>query len=172
MIRATLKATRHACRQFGRMPVYATILLSLWQAPVMWLHRHVDEVHASDALPRHLKEFHPASGDASADTSAGVWHVHLAFAEDIARGGGLPVEPDAPEGQQTPCRAIKLLVSTSTCVLTEGVAVAPVAYSVTEGLSSCLVTLNTCPDEAPTHQPLAAFLTQHRLLPLLCIARC
>ncbi|HEY2249972.1 MAG TPA: hypothetical protein VGH74_02885 [Planctomycetaceae bacterium] len=61
----------------GRM-LRVVIVLSLWHAPIPWVHVHEFEgprVDRLESLSRHIAEFH--AGDLLWGTTAAEWHSHL-----------------------------------------------------------------------------------------------
>ena len=88
MKRQCLKRLGANCWHAVRLLGYAAILISLWRAPVPWLHRHASPTAATrgDAI-EHQRMFHDEPGHAC------EWHLHIALPDDIAQSGGMPVSP-------------------------------------------------------------------------------
>ncbi|MCO6458249.1 MAG: hypothetical protein J5I93_23330 [Pirellulaceae bacterium] len=167
-----LRLVRRAARQLGLMVVHAVVLASLWQAPVVWLHRHSEADHTSESQDWHLADYHATGVTRPLDHESG-WHLHWAFAEDIARGGGMPVQSDS-ESSDSPGRSSNPLAPPGSGVPSVQDAPASTPWN----LADCVVpagmpgTLAGREEASRTTQPLASFCHSGLLLTLLCVARC
>ncbi|MCA9071516.1 MAG: hypothetical protein KDA84_21460 [Planctomycetaceae bacterium] len=81
---------------WGRCWIFLPLWLTLWNAPLPWVHRHdLDEVQVDQDLDRHLKLFHQAS---QVRQESATWHWHLALLCQMVNGG----EHSQEEGQPSP----------------------------------------------------------------------
>lgn len=83
-------------RTVSRAVVFVCVCVSLWRAPLPWLHHHESRSVGAfgTQLSRHLDMWH--CRDASDESG---WHLHFALLDDILRGGGCPVPPDENENE-------------------------------------------------------------------------
>lgn len=163
MKRQRLKRLGSNCWHTVRLLGYAAILISLWQAPVPWMHRHASPTAATsgDAI-EHQRMFHdgPLMGHAC------EWHLHIAFPNDIALSGGMPVSPVGQPGYPSN----QVFFSGKLCPRATGgstvaarLPVRPIEF----GLLLCEA--NAC---SLSRHPSHAALPGGQLLTLLCVARC
>ena len=74
------------------------LVLSLWHAPLPWVHSHamagpiVDQVAS---LARHIDEFHP---DAAQDTLEAGWHMHLVLPWSLSHHTPCPYQHNHDDG--------------------------------------------------------------------------
>jgi hypothetical protein len=91
------RSRRHRVRTSLQKAVALCLMVSLWPAPVPWVHSH--DVHASEPrLASHLTEYHAHDG---ADSHEG-WHLHFAYLWRLADDPQSPEEPQEPPPCQRP----------------------------------------------------------------------
>ncbi len=84
-----MMATWRKIWRLTRTVVYLPLLMSLWHAPMPWLHSHGVAVAGHD-LHHHLEHFHGNASHAASETSG--WHWHFAWPCQI--GGCVGCLPD------------------------------------------------------------------------------
>lgn len=90
---------------WSRCWFYLPLWLTLWNAPMPWIHRHeLNEAHVDADLDRHLRIFHQASPSQQAAT----WHWHLALLCQMVSGRPHSTEEGCPSPHwliedQCPC---------------------------------------------------------------------
>lgn len=150
------------CWHTVRLAGYLAISISLWQAPVPWVHRHDSAVATTrvDSVD-HQRMFHdgPSAG------SECEWHAHIAFLDDIAQSGGMPVNPAGQPGHPSN----QVFFSAKLCPQPAGELEVVARPLVRQAESSLLGEVKACSlSKQPFHPSWAA----RRLLTLLCVARC
>lgn len=167
-----LRLVRRAARQLGLIVVHAVVLASLWQAPVVWLHRHADAEHTSESHDWHLADYHAPGVNRPLHHESG-WHLHWAFVEDIARGGGMPVQSDS-DSSASPSRSSNPLAPPGAGVpsVQDAPANAPWALADCAPPAGLAGAAQGREEVSRTTQPLASFCHAGLLLTLLCVARC
>jgi hypothetical protein len=157
-----LKALHSYCWNTVRRLGYVAILISLWRAPVPCVHRHASPTAASsiDAID-HQCVFH----DGSLMSHECEWHLHIAFLDDVARSGGMPVRP---AGQpREPANQVFFSARSGLRVISGSTVAARLPARLVE--FGMLCEAKACSfSRHPSHPALAA----GRLLTLLCVARC
>lgn len=158
------------CRQLAgslfRTMAYCSVMLSLWQAPLPWLHCHSAGGADQVTQQTHVAAYHPGREQQRA------WHLHFALLSDIVRGGGCPVPPDDNgrdrESQQTIALASELSAGSprllqSASWLSSILPAAPADVAATSALADVRFF---------DRHPLNRFALSGDLLPLLCVSRC
>jgi hypothetical protein len=173
MSRRCQRAMMRGSERLARAFVHFIIMLSVWRAPLPWIHWHADD-HGSGAASSNLREhvaaFHHG-GEAGEEGLLHGLHWHVAFLDDIARGGGSPKpgdgsEPSTSYPDSAPCTPDHPTVNCG------GLADAPASFAGLASLAAFPIGTKALPPEHRITQPLAAFLAAGELLSLLCIARC
>lgn len=79
---------------WGRYWICLPLWLTLWNAPLPWLHQHaVAEEHVDHVLERHLRTFDHTSYPPHDSQN---WHWHLALLWQMMDGGQCPGDEPAP----------------------------------------------------------------------------
>lgn len=139
------------------------LVLSVWQAPIPWVHAHSLEagVGAAPGLARHLRDFH--SGTVATHAVSPGWHLHFGLLGDLMGG-----EDDGP-ARRTPLASSAefqpLVPADAGPVLTASGTVMPDALPAEPSVTSGRLPL------APPASYLTTWAGSSPLLVLLCVAR-
>ncbi len=171
-----------ATRNSFRVVVVVCVCLSMWRAPLPWLHRHGESTSYDESvgaesggaemaqrLERHLMVWH--SGSTVPTTE---WHLHFAMLADILRGGGCPVPPDEDgddqDGDALPVIAEQVLPADHAARTVDASFVR--TDSISTGHANCDTTPACCFDRTMRRQFLSAFAESRCLQTVLCVAQC
>lgn len=155
-----------AVRATFRIVTFLCLCVSLWQAPLPWVHLHTEGADASlcKTMDRHLSMWHCTN-----ETDESGWHLHFAMPDDILRGGGCPVPQDAGEDELP--LTIEHVVSANQIVSLSDSLLAPVqSFVVSQNESSKTSGVSTA--SRTRRQFLGDQTEERRLLAMLCIIRC
>ncbi len=90
-----------ALRRAALSVVWICLLANLWRAPIAWIHVHQangTSESLSSLQSQHVAGFHHSETNRTKD----AWHVHLAFLDEIVRGGGSPIPSDEQDDPVVP----------------------------------------------------------------------
>jgi hypothetical protein len=91
----TLRRVTQAARPLLQQVLRLGLIVSLWPAPVPWLHSHREESRPS--LVFHLQEFHSGNSDEHEG-----WHIHFTYLWRLADDPCAPEDRDEPPPCQLP----------------------------------------------------------------------
>lgn len=158
------------CRQLAgrlfRAMAYFSVLLSLWQAPLPWLHCHSSGHDDQATQLTHIAAYH------SGIEQQRTWHLHFAPLSDIVLGGGCPVPTDEESRDRESLQTIVFALESSA----DSSRLLP-AGSWLNGIRSFALADTAATLHSPgisfrDRHPLNRFASSGGLLPLLCICRC
>jgi len=143
------------------------LVVSVWQAPVPWVHLHSLQAGASDApaLVEHLRTFHSASRVQLSEPLG--WHLHFALFGDLCGCQHENHDPATPNPFRAPPEFHPLVQSAAPPAID---AESSVLAFVLPLLKSNLQEQD--PNRDPRENYLATWTDSSPLLVLICVARC
>lgn len=163
--RQLVRTATKAAQSVFRTVLLVSVSVSLWQAPVPWLHhhRHDEEALAEPQLALHLLSMHKVANHCPDN-----WHWHFVMLADIIRGSGLPV----PAGEGDAPVLPKEHVVPDKCLTSDVSADCAAPLVVLNSLFATPLTPIVCSESLSRLQFLGDSANSLRLHLVLCVARC